>query len=303
MNSPLIRMGIVSTAFLLALSALHSRTYAQNADEKAIQDAAAAFVKAFDAGDANALAALWSDDGDYVEASGQHLRGKEAILKAYQTLFKENKGLKLQILMTDLRFPAENVAFEDGLSVVIPEKGPSETVKYSAVHVKQNGQWKLASVRESVANLPSQRSHLEPLQWLLGNWQDEGEHGATQITSAQWAMNGNFIIRNITSTHQGNLVGTGVQFIGWDQRKKQIRSWSFDSSGGFGQSNWAQNGDSWVIKSNSVLPNGDEIRETSTVKLKDADTLTWTSTDRKVNDESLPDSKTVEIKRVKPDAK
>ena len=47
----------------------------------------------------------------------------------------------------------------------------------------------------------------------------------------------------------------GWEVIGWDPAKQQIRSWIFDSNGGFGESTWAYDGEHWLIKAANVLPN------------------------------------------------
>ena len=46
------------------------------------------------------------------------------------------------------------------------------------------------------------------------------------------------------------------QRIGWDPLTKQIKSWVFDSEGGYGDEFWTRKGNQWVIKSTGVLPDG-----------------------------------------------
>ena len=46
------------------------------------------------------------------------------------------------------------------------------------------------------------------------------------------------------------------QRIGWDPLTKQIKSWVFDSEGGYGDALWTRKGNQWVIKSTGVLPDG-----------------------------------------------
>jgi hypothetical protein len=40
----------------------------------------------------------------------------------------------------------------------------------------------------------------------------------------------------------------GWEIIGWDPDRQQIRSWIFDSNGGFGESTWANDGEHWLIQ-------------------------------------------------------
>src|SRR5262245_60083152 len=92
-------------------------------EEAALQKNAEAFVEAFHKGDAKALAAFWAPEGDYTTQTGRHLKGREAIEKAFQAFFAENKGLKLRVDSFSLRFLTPEVAIEDGVTEVIPPEG------------------------------------------------------------------------------------------------------------------------------------------------------------------------------------
>ena len=46
-------------------------------EEAAIQKNAEAFVEAFHKGDAKGVAAFWATDGDYIDQTGRHLKGRE----------------------------------------------------------------------------------------------------------------------------------------------------------------------------------------------------------------------------------
>src|SRR5262249_5640458 len=95
------------------------------AEEAALLKNAEAFVEALHKGDAKALAALWTPDGDYTSQKGRELKGRDAIEKAFSTFFAENKGLKLRIDILGLRFVTPDVAVEDGMtSVIPPDNGP-----------------------------------------------------------------------------------------------------------------------------------------------------------------------------------
>src|SRR6516165_2625505 len=58
-------------------------------DKAAIQKNAEAFVEAFHKGDAKALAAFWTPDGDYTDQTGRHTKGREAIEKVFKGFFAE----------------------------------------------------------------------------------------------------------------------------------------------------------------------------------------------------------------------
>ena len=86
-------------------------------DEAAIKKNAKAFVAAFDKGDAKAVAGFWAPEGDYVEETGRHMKGREEIEKAFTEFFSANKGLKVRIRTESLRFVTPDVAVEDGVTL------------------------------------------------------------------------------------------------------------------------------------------------------------------------------------------
>src|SRR5262245_49608644 len=47
-----------------------------------------------------------------------------------------------------------------------------------------------------------------------------------------------------------------VQRVGWDPLRQQIRSWLFDSDGGYGDGEWTAFEDGYLIRSSAVMPDG-----------------------------------------------
>src|SRR5262249_44344843 len=78
------------------------------------------------------------------------------------------------------------------------------------------------------------------------------------------------------------------QRIGWDPIAKQIRSWVFDSEGGFGESLWSRDGDSWVIKATGVRPDGKTASATNVLVPAGKDGYVVRARDRMVGDEVSP---------------
>src|SRR5262245_12536913 len=64
------------------------------ADRDAIVKAARDFAAAFNKADAKAIAAMWTENGESREASGQTFVGREAIEKAYAEFFKAHPSMK-----------------------------------------------------------------------------------------------------------------------------------------------------------------------------------------------------------------
>jgi uncharacterized protein (TIGR02246 family) len=262
---------------------------------------AQAFVEAFHKGDAKALAAFWVVDGDYTDQDGRHLKGRAAIEKSFAGFFAENKGLKLRINSEALRFVTPDVAVEDGVTEVIhPDGAPPSRARYTIVHVKKDGKWRLGSVRDAAFAVPTNYEKLRGLEWAIGDWADETAKGDVARVSFAWSENQGFIVSHFTTTFKNIAIGGGTQWIGWDPLAKGMRSWTFDTDGGFGEGKWSkEGGNKWVIKTKAVLADGKRVVSTNILTRIDADTLGWQSRERTVDGNVLPDTKEIRMKRVK----
>ena len=121
-----------------------------NDDRDAIMKSARAFTDAFNKGDARAIAAMWTENGEFREPNGMTLVGRPAIEKAYTEFFKANPGAKTEVLIKSVRFPSKNLAVGEGLlrSSHGPKSLPASTT-YVAVHVREGDQWKIALSSEA----------------------------------------------------------------------------------------------------------------------------------------------------------
>jgi uncharacterized protein (TIGR02246 family) len=249
---------IIALELLLASPPPARATSAETAaQENTLLNNAKAFVDAFEKADAKAVAALWAEDGDYVDLNGRHLQGRSAIENAFKDFFMENKGLKLRIDVNSVRFLTADMAIEDGTtSVIPPNDAPPSQARYTNVHVKKDGQWILQSVREAPYTPPGSYEHLRGLEWVIGEWFDEGEGPEVGRVTFGWSPEGNFIISTQAVTVKDTLVSRVTEWIGWDPTTSQVRSWSFEGDGGIGEGVWSNQGDQWTIKTNAILPDG-----------------------------------------------
>jgi len=143
---------------------------------------------------------------------------------------------------------------------------------------------------------PSPYEHLKVLEWMIGEWVDEGEE-MTITTVCRWTRNRSFMTRSFkVSTADGREL-EGTQIIGWDPAEKRIRSWLFDSEGSFGEGRWTQDGNRWIIRSAQVLRGGERASSINVITLVDENTLTWQSTGREVDGEMLPNLPEVTVVR------
>lgn len=296
----------VSILLLLALMAcsiagpgVGQQSKGDATDKEAIAQNAEAFLEAFNKGDAKALAAFWTPDGDYTNKSGRHLKGREVIEKGFQDFFTENKGLSLRIESHALRFVTPEVAIEDGTSFVLhPEGLPPSRARYTIVHVKKDGKWLLSSVRDAPFVPPSNHENLRVLEWAVGDWSADNGKGDAEHLSLSWTENQNFLIATFAATSKGVSVGQATHWIGWDPQARRIRSWIFDASGGFGEGAWTKDGDKWVIKTKSVHQDGKNAAATFQIGRIDAETLSLQATERTVDGKAVPDTKEFRLKRV-----
>ncbi len=273
---------------------------ANAADEAALLKNAEGFLEAFQKGDAKAVAAFWTTDGDYTDQTGKRLSGREAIEKSFTEFFAENKGAQLRIEIDGLRFITPDVAIEDGMTaVIVPNGGPPSRAKYSIVHVKKDGKWSIGSVRETVYTPPSNFEHLRGLEGLVGTWIEEGAKGETIRISFEWAMSQNFLTSTYEVSFKNIAVGGATQWVGWDAAAKTIRSWSFHSHGGFGEGVWTQSGKTWTIKTSSTLPDGKKVSGTDMITFADSDTVLFSAKERMVDGKPLPDIKEIKLVRAK----
>jgi len=272
----------------------------QASDDKAIRATGESFTRAYNQGDATAVAAHFTVDADYVGEEGRVLRGRKAIEEDFAELFSDGPKLKIKVNIESLRFVAPNVAIEDGATDVFPAPpGPPADRRYTAVHVKQDGKWLVASVRDSRTVKPSNYERLKGLAWMIGDWVDEGEDSLIE-TSSRWAANKNYILRKYDVRIEGVRSLSGVQRIGWDPLSGRIKSWVFDSNGGFGEAHWRLQDDIWIVEATGVLQDGTTATATNTFRVVDGDTFTWTSQNRIVGGESVADIEEVTIVRKPP---
>ncbi len=268
-------------------------------DEKAIEKIRSAYVKAFNAGNAKAVAAFWAADGEFVDTDGRSFRGRRAIEKEFTAFFAEAKGQTLQITLDSLRFVGPGVALESGSArLTSAADGAATRAVYHIVHTKRDGQWQLTSVREAPYALASNYEHLRDLEWLVGNWTATSDGKKLEL-ACEWTGKRNFLIRRYTLTGAAGGTRTGTQVIGWDPVLGGVRSWVFDSDCGFGSEQWIKDGQRWVLEATGVTPDGDEFEATNVLTRLDHDSFTWRSVRRELNHVGLPDTKLIKVTRVK----
>jgi len=294
MRKLLMMLGIYLATLGMAAAQTPTRP---NPDEAAIRNAVQSYIEAFNRGDAAAVAGHWSNEGEYVSPAGEKFKGRKKIEEAFKGLFEQNKGLHVQVTPDLIRLESPNRALESGTAIVTrPGQAPEET-RYLARHVKRGSEWKLTSVtEEEVPKNSASYEHLKDLEWLIGDWIDADETGKVE-TTYQWAKDKSFITASFTVNLQGGHDLQGTQVIGWDPVKKSIKSWVFDSDGGFGEGAWIRQGNQWRVSTASVLPTGEKASSLNIFTSVDNNTFTFQSTGREVGGALLPNIREVAVVR------
>lgn len=271
-------------------------------DEEAIRATGDTFVTAYNSADAKAIAAHFTPDAEYIDDEGQVFQGRTEIQEAMSRCLAAHPGVEMEMNIFSIRFVTPTVAVEDGTTGITADDDDAETVytRYTAVHVKVDGKWLTASVRELAPKDRRQhRSQLNQLAWLKGEWVDEGEETLV-IFSCDAVDGGNFLIRRFTIHIAGQESMSGTQRIGWDPLTGKLKSWTFDSEGGYGEGFWHRDGDRWILKSTGVTADGEAASSTTIYTLDNEYTMTWQSIDNEVGGIETPDSEVVTIVRRAP---
>jgi len=263
-------------------------------DRDAIEKSSREFVKAFEKGDAKAVAALWTEQGEYHHEGGPLVRGRAAIEEALAEFFKERPNNKVDVLIESIRFPSADLAIEEGLlRHSSASKDLPHSTLYSVTHVREGGRWKIAVSREWGAG----QDRLEDLDWLVGKWKTAAGDQETQL-SFNRDTERPYLQGQFTKKVKGKVVSSGTMRIGIDPERGQLRSWSFEDDGGNGQALWLRDGNRWVLDSIGVLNDGTETASVNILTRVNNNELTWRSIDRVMGDQELPDTVPLKLSRV-----
>jgi len=264
-------------------------------DREALRKSSAEFVQAFDKGDAKALAALWTEQGEYRDDSGEVIRGRAALEKAYAEQFKARPKARIEVEVRSIRFPSRDTAIEEGTLRLKPAGAVLPTAtRYSVLHVREDGKWKLASVHETGAT----EDKLDDIAWLIGSWTARSKDREISLTY-EWNAKRTRILQQFSAKEGGKVTVSGTQTIAWDPQSGRLRSWLHDDDGGHGQALWFRDGNRWVLDSLGVLPDGRETSATNIITRLNDDEFVWRSTHRSVAGGNIPDAEPVKLARVK----
>jgi hypothetical protein len=137
---------------------------------------------------------------------------------------------------------------------------------------------------------------LDTLDWLVGDWVAEDE-GISVEFSCHFTKNNAFIVRAFKVVTTKDIRMSGMQLIAWDAAQENIRSWTFDSDGGFGEDTWTQSGNTYTVRAKYTLPDGGKASAVNVMTFINNDRCTWKSVNREIDGEIQPDVEEISLVR------
>jgi uncharacterized protein (TIGR02246 family) len=263
-------------AFLLLVCAAVMVATANNCragDEASVRQASKDYLAALQRGDAKTVADFWTADGTYTNANGRSFKVRDLLAK--------NAGPTKSITPptdihhSSIRFITDDVALEDA-DFETPASNGAAPIKghFTALWVRQNGNWKLASLKENrTSAAPSCDDELASLGVFTGEWTGQSDQGTIHISS-KWDATKKFLHRDFSLTG-GKSPVSGTQEIGWDPISHHIKSWMFIDDGSVSKGLWSLEGTVWMEVSTRTFADGRLSKATQTYKLPDKNTIVW----------------------------
>lgn len=279
-------------------SASEERPASPDPGEQAVRQVSQLIVDSFNQGQVKAMVAAFLPDGEVVDEEGNIYQGSGQLEQVFTGFFEKFPGVRMTAEIASIRLLGPGLAVEDGIREVVTEDGAGKAAtRYTLMYVKREGQWLVASAREFKADEePAPHERLQSLAWLVGDWVDESAESAVSM-NCRWSEDKNFLFMDYTANIQGESAMKTSQRIGWDPLYRRVRSWTFDSDGGYGDAHWTAIPTGWVVKSSAVLPDGRTGSATLFIEPVDKDKFVMRGFDRIVGDESNDDFEVTIVRR------
>lgn len=168
---------------------------------------------------------------------------------------------------------------------------------FKAELVKDQGKWLFQEIQQVDIEPEDegQYAQLKALEWMLGTWEDAVEDVEIKSRTVWWDQYKNYLLQTFSTKIFGQNSLDAQQIIGWDPITKEIRSWIFDTDGGFGSAKWYNKGQSWYADTSYTLPNGRKASAIHIFTKVDDNTFTWASEGRDLDGEILPNIPAIKI--------
>jgi len=295
-----IRIGLIWLVGVLCLAPWETQAQdssgAKTAEEAAVRKAGAQYLDALRRGDAAALTAAWTPDGDYINAQGTVYKAADLIKKQFSGAAKGPKPAATDNApaqpASTIRFVTPDVAIEDGASA-----GSADSVagRYTVVWRKRGGKWLIDSVRETslppAANdaAPSPAAaNLSELDWLVGDWTGQADKTTYDI-SARFLDDQRVLEVRFTMRADQRVMLVGTEYVTRDAASGEILSCSINSAGGHGEGVWNLDDGLWTVDIEGATADGEPLESTVVFSPHDDGTLTWSVVGTTVDGQAVPD--------------
>lgn len=306
------RGGLIALLLIFSLNSVFAQenaskteqadTFAIPEAEKPFWESAQSFLDSYAAKDAEAIGQLFTEEAEFLDEEGVKTEGRAAIVERYQSVFEEAPNVVIEsINIENVRFIGNDVAVEAGIVVsALSDTHPRVTSRYAAIHRKgADGEWKIEILKDFPATEPTRQQHLAQLEWMVGDWVNEDRESVVK-TTCDWSEDGNYLLRRFSVEFPNGLQLSGVQRTGWDPILKKLRSWTFDSEGGFMTGTWTRTDDGWLLTSNGVSSDGQPVTSTAVYRMVDSEMIEWNYSNLIIGNESLGAGLTIRMVRRPP---
>lgn len=263
-------------------------------DRVAILGTIDSLTKAFSKGDAKAVAAHWTTEGEYVSEDGTKFQGRATLEQAYENFFTKSHENMMEVEVESVRFPSRETAVVEGhFKLHTGKKRALVVSKCSFLYTREDGKWLIAIARE----WPSDGLEVRNLEWLIGTWEAKRD-GTIVTTTYEWNTNKTFIRSHFSITEDGQTV-TGIQIIGRMPSTGGLHIWTFEDKGGIGDADITRDEKKWYFAARGSTADGQVITATNIMTPVDTDSFLWQTVERMVDGAVLPDMAPVKATRVK----
>jgi uncharacterized protein (TIGR02246 family) len=269
-------------------------------DVAAINAAIAAYAAAFNKGDAAAVAGHWTEDAEYIADDGTVLKGRAAVADRFKALFADKQGLTMAVTPTAVKLLGSSAALVDGTAKIIDPKAGADASPFESAWVKgADGRWMLSRVRDLsiLDDGDTNYEYLKELEWMVGEWTSESATVVVTMT-CRWDKNQNFLVHDQTVKVGGKDAVTVTKYIGWDPAEGRMRSWVFDSAGGFGSGMWSRAGNEWTEEVEFRNRGAADGSARNLWRFGDDTHFEWRSVDRELDGQPVADAAVKFVRKV-----
>jgi len=292
---------VAASSFAAEPTATAGTTAAESATDviAAVRRAADAYAAAFNAGDDKAIGDQWTL-GAELEEGGNMLKGRDAIVASLKQWRATDPKAAMKIEVTDVQTLGEGVARVQGtLSFTGQANAEPAVSRFDSLRVLEQGNWRIAESRV----VPTPRTALADLAWILGTWQStDAKTGTTIDATYEKSLEGNALVGRIKVKRKDGSTVESLDVIHADRLTGQVRSCSFDSTGARAEGTFTSDGTSFERKLVGTPGNPDLGNRAEWVQVLSPlgrDMLLWHSIERTIDGHIEPDTEPVHLRRIR----